>query len=184
MLEFNEDIHQYTYDGNVVPSVTQVIKGTGFVDDRWFTDEARERGTIVHKAVELFNHGTLDMETVDEETAGYLRGWENFIFAFGMEMEVAEQRVYNETYRYAGTLDYIGVSAKGKRYLIDVKTGTPCRSHHLQLAAYLACVDKIDFVRTVYLSADGKYNAPNVTLTDEWQVFTCALVCHNWNQRR
>ena len=184
MLEFNEETHQYKWDSNPVPSVTQVIRSAAFVDTSFYTEDGRERGTYVHRAVELWNQGRLDMDTVDDEIFGYLEGWQKYISDFGMQPVETEKRVYNETYRYAGTLDYIGISESGRRYLIDIKTGGANKTHAMQLAAYRECVDNIDYVRTVYLSADGKYKAPTVKLTDEWQVFVCALTCFNWKGRK
>ena len=51
-LHYDPETHIYTVDGEVLPSVTQILKDMGFIDVTWFNDYARERGSLVHKIIE------------------------------------------------------------------------------------------------------------------------------------
>jgi hypothetical protein len=80
MLQFNPVTHTYAWGGQHVPSVTQILRP--LVDYSSIPEHvleiARDRGTRVHKATELDDAGTLDMDSVTEDIAGYLRAWQQF----------------------------------------------------------------------------------------------------------
>ena len=50
MLEYNEELHQYTLDGDIVPSVTELAKKFSGLNTEWLEKhpEFAERGTIMH----------------------------------------------------------------------------------------------------------------------------------------
>jgi hypothetical protein len=63
-----------------VARVTDIIKiGGGIIDDRFFDEHSRERGTAVHLALQLNDRGELDESTVDPLVAGRLAGWRKYI---------------------------------------------------------------------------------------------------------
>lgn len=134
-LTFDEPSHTYRLDGALVPSVTTVI---GAVWPELFahcTDFARDRGTVVHKAVHFAVKGTLDWDSVDPFLTGYVNAALRAIRELDLAVEGSECRVYHHAYRYAGTLDLIGTIG-GKRAILDIKTGEPGWQAGLQLAAY------------------------------------------------
>ena len=49
-LTFDEEKHEYRLDGEVLPSVTGILREMGFVDDTYFTEDSAARGTAVHRA--------------------------------------------------------------------------------------------------------------------------------------
>jgi len=67
------DEHPVYRDGErVVPGVTGIIRAAGLMDVTGFNDYARDRGTAVHKAIELYERGTLDVDSLDEVITPYL----------------------------------------------------------------------------------------------------------------
>jgi hypothetical protein len=137
-LELDPATHRYTYAGQRVGGVTEILQALGIVDARWFTDEGRLRGTAVHLAIQLHLEGTLDPSTVDPRIRGYVDAALDFLQVAGirpgMEMLI-ERRVFHPILRYAGTLDLV-VRAFGIQTLIDWKTGE-VGAVALSTAAYL-----------------------------------------------
>lgn len=168
-MEFNEDLHLYTWRGEVIPSVTQILKEFGFIDDQWYTEEAKIRGRAVHKACELWDKGTLNPNSLHASLEGYLEAWKRFTVETGFESELIEHRVVNPIYRYAGTLDRVGVMHKvaggPRKTLLDIKSGVAQRWAALQVGGYEACFLKKDYHRMVVeLRKDGTYRTPDAAI--------------------
>lgn len=142
-LEFNAEAHEYLLDGQRVPSVTQVLDP---LLELWRVDpalleSAREFGSHVHMAVDLFNRGELDEASLDPALVPPLSGWKAFLRATGTEIVESEARVFHRGARYAGTLDAVGLmpGRRGRgevRALIDVKSGVLPFTVGPQTAAY------------------------------------------------
>lgn len=122
MLILDEATHVYTWNGAVVPSVTQVLKPLTSYDmipaDK--LEVARQKGVAVHKMVELHAKGDLDVETLPDWMRPVLVQWEKFVADTGFEIIYSETQVYNPDYGYAGTFDLYGRMRDGDA-LIDVK---------------------------------------------------------------
>lgn len=135
-LTFNPEKHEYRYDGRIVPGVTQLLKWAGLIDDSWFSDWHGERGRLIHLACQYYDEGSLDMDSVHPEIAGYLESYIKWREA-GEHIIIMsiEERVFNEAYWYAGTLDRrVGIDFIPS--IIDIKSGAYQRWHGLQLAGY------------------------------------------------
>lgn len=182
MLKFDEHSHTYTKDGIVVPSVTQVL---GILDD-WSMIKsdvlrlAADRGTAVHRMVELYNNKLLDIGSLDEELLSYLNSYLSFMNDTRFVVEESEERLYSAAYGYAGTRDL-----KGRlgvyRSVIDIKTSvTLMDSVGPQLAAYQnAKQDNIQKRYALQLHQD-KYKLTEFTGNDDFKVFLACLKIHNW----
>ena len=59
-LTFVPTKHRYLLDGRVVPGVTSILKAAGYVDDTYFTEYARDRGSAAHAATHYYDEGDLD----------------------------------------------------------------------------------------------------------------------------
>jgi hypothetical protein len=139
-LTFEPRGHVYRYGGRVVPSVTQILsilQDYSAVDGE-LMEEARRRGRHVHEMIDLDNRGALDEEALDEELLPYLQQWRQFLRDTGFIVTSSEQRVYHQTFGYAGTAD--AGSMEGTSWVLDVKTGSMPRSVGAQLAAYQAAL--------------------------------------------
>lgn len=162
------------YYVSVTTILSALAKGKGF--EVWLTKKTQEeqedilgesslRGSKVHRAIQLLIEGkqitpeefiyedqdgrTHKGLTTEEKNMVYafVRWW----YAFNPKVYASEKIVYNTTYKFAGTLDFIGTIKEG---LIDKNSPTPNRdiftivdwktssgiypSYEMQLAAYAA----------------------------------------------
>lgn len=136
-LTFDAPSHTYRYQGKVVPSVTQILEPlTDFSMVHPTTlDLAREFGTHVHAAVEMYVKGDLDEESLDKALRPYLDSWINFVEFSQIDVISSECRVLSLTPLYAGTADIIA-KLNGRSCVIDIKSGAVPRTVGPQLAAY------------------------------------------------
>ena len=117
-LVFEEAGHVYRYHDKVVPSVTQLLSPLhdwGMISVNTL-ERAREFGVHVHKAVHLYNRGTLDEDSLDPNLVPRLNAYKMFLAETGFKVTASECLVYNEVLGYAGTYD---ISANGR------KSGSP-----------------------------------------------------------
>ena len=63
-FEFDEMDHIYRIDGQIIPSITQILKSSGIADTRYYTPQTAERGTAVHEACQFYDEDDLDMESI------------------------------------------------------------------------------------------------------------------------
>lgn len=175
---YNRGLHTYTLDGKVLPSVTHILKHEGFIDDTWFTCDARERGLHVHLACHYHDKETLDIEMLDEVLRPYVMAYAAFKADTGFHVEQSGVPYYHPKYLYAGIPDKINVQT-----LIDIKTGVADQPWHgLQLAAYGLFFDGPIKTFLVHLSADSSYNVTPYDNPSDKYIFLSALNCYMWKQ--
>ncbi len=195
MIQFDPKLHEYSKDGLKVPGVTKVLQAAGLIDfskvPRDILTRALKFGSAVHKATELHDKGRLDPASVDPAIEPYLNAWFKFLddTAFIIEPDSIEQKVYSRKYRYAGTLDRIGI-LNNKRTIIDIKTSVDFSyATAIQLAAYqeaeneyLPIKQKVKNREIVQLKGDGTYAlAPEGFFQkSDFSVFLAALTLWNW----
>lgn len=155
VLTFDPIDHRYTLTGTPAHSVTQILDLTGATDfsavPAFKLAEARERGTAVHRALQLVNdgrltnpsgpiHGDLDLAHFEQsrpEWAGYVHSWLALVATGRLRPMFCEHRVANFAPRYCGTLDWLGV-LDTEAALLDFATGDPAdAAKDLQTAAYV-----------------------------------------------
>lgn len=184
-LTFDAATHTYKFGARVLPNVTQIIREAGLIDDRYFTDEARERGRAVHVATALYDQGRLDDSKVREEYRGYVEAYKNYRSQSEWKVVAIEQRVWNADLGYAGTQDR-EVESCGCVGLEDLKTGAPVASTAIQTAAYERCDSKYPYYglpgprRAIHLRANGKFSVEVYDDHDDWDAFLAALTLRNW----
>ncbi len=180
-VHFDEATHTYTVDGQVVPSVTQVLKSAGLIDDRWFNEGARDRGRIVAIAIEL--HSKNNLQYVPDGYQGYVDAWEMFRADTGYVPREIEQPRCNEVLGYAGTPDSEG-DLWELPTVIDVKTGCDVPHYPLQTSGYSG------FYRMgsrharycLFLKDNGKYKLRQHNNPRDWDVFLAALKIAHWKR--
>ena len=153
MLTFDSEKHEYRWHGQIVPSVTQVLKHGGQISDFSINDFAAQQGTAVHAACALLAYNRLDLASVDQRILGYVLSYWSFLGSVGWKIDSVEQQRYCEDHRYAGTWDVLFDG-----HLVDIKTGAPAKWHALQTAAYWRLAGKPVGVRrhSLYLDSNGK----------------------------
>ena len=167
MITFNAERHEYAdaETGEIIRSVTTVLKDAGLIDDRWFSAEARDRGSAVHALCERYANGVrLDKLGRSLDCLEYVIAFANWMAdykPYAITTEATISHAINGK-RYAGRFDGL-YDVKGRRILVDVKTGTKLPWHKAQLAAYslgtLNSGEKVnpDACACLYLSANGEY---------------------------
>lgn len=158
MLEFNSETHTYIFNGRVVPSVTQILKSTGFIDTTFYKNDAAERGTYIHSVLEAIDKNPTKTVEYVPDVRGYVEAWERFKRESGITFLEIEQKVFSSKFQYAGTIDRIG-NLGGQITIIDIKTGAFQYWHALQTAAYALLLDRKEVAirACVYLEKSGKF---------------------------
>jgi hypothetical protein len=121
VIDFHLDpeTHTYTMDGQVVPSVTKIIRA--IVPGIEASDWHLQRGRAIHHGCSLFDKGVLDWKTVDPQIKPRIRAWELFRRDFPSAILMNESPLYHEQYRYAGTLDRLLIH-EGNLFICDLKS--------------------------------------------------------------
>lgn len=178
-LTFDPATHIYKVNGEVWPSVTQILKDMGFIDDRWFNEYARERGSLAHLIIKWDCQGVLDEDTVDPILRPYLDAWRLFVDDTGFVSGSVETPLYDPIRRFAGTPDNVGelyeVPAE-----IDYKTGAISPVTGLQLAGYELLTGKRLKRYGLQLMNTGKYKLTPFRDRNDRHVFLSALACWWW----
>lgn len=135
-LTYNDELHEYRWHGEIVPSVTQVLKEAGLIDDSFFTEDGKNRGIAFHEALHYEIHNDLDMNSVHEIIQPFIQAWLKFRSdtSFSPLIEHCEKPRLNSLFKYAGKPDVVGFM-NGSLILLDAKTGTS-KTADLQTAAY------------------------------------------------
>lgn len=184
MLTFDSIEHRYFAQGRPVPGVTSILES---LTDYSFVDAdvlkaAADFGTAVHLACELDDKDDLDETSLDPEITPYLRGWRKFCRGHNAKWEAIEERVFNQTLWYAGTLDRRG-EIDGVRAVVDIKTCSALYpSVGPQLAAYARAHPTGGLLRrfAVRLYPDG-YELKEYTDPTDWPVFCSLLTIQKWS---
>lgn len=190
VLQFDESTHTYRLDGQVVPSVTQLLKPIGPDFSQIPADvleRKRQLGTAVHLACELDDDGDLDDDSLDPVLAPYVSAWRKFKADTGAVVLVNEKQLAHEDLRYAGTVDRV-VSVGREPWLVDLKTSAdPHAAYGVQLAGYEELLRKasrmqVDARATVHLRDDGTFSLHQFTNPNDAACFRALLSIHHWKE--
>lgn len=133
---FNEELHRYTLNGVVLPSVTQILKPLHDFScvPADVLRRACEFGTAVHKTVELYLRDDLDEDSLDEPLYNCLLAYKAFE---ADHYDVLDCSYQIETIQYHPKLKYAGTPDIDGDVVIDIKS-RPCNllTDSIQLAAY------------------------------------------------
>lgn len=194
MLQLDQATHTYTFDGLVLPSVTQLT--SALVDygriSQGVLDAAADRGRAVHLACHLYDMNDLDESSVDEAVRPYLDAWIRFRAETGFVLahNGSELQLHHPKLLYAGTLDKFGTLAS-MNTLIDLKaTVAILPAVKVQTAAYAELLNQsfgpgyVQDRRSLQLRPDGTYRlSPAYRDPNDFRTFLALLTVHNWRQR-
>lgn len=153
-VTFEPYMHTYFYNGNILPSITQILTAEGFIDTAFYDEWSRDKGSMVHLACRYDLAGELDEDTLDDEIRPYLSAFRKFMADSGFKVERSEVPGINTTYSYAGTPDLIGCFPKP----------TVARRFALEL------------------NKEGKYKLLPFTDQNDFNVWLAAVACLNWKR--
>ena len=191
-LEFEEARHIYTLNGQLLPSVTTIMKPLDNALYKGIDDDvmriAAERGTAVHNAAE--NYVLYGIEDIAVKYQGYFEAFLKFWDECRPEPLAAESRLYHKILRYAGTAD-LPCIIEEKKVLIDYKTSAEVNRMltGVQLEAYAKAYEshgfRFDEKAIVHLKADGTYRMVWYKAGDtaNWETFSALMVVWNHIQK-
>lgn len=164
---FDPELHQYTLDGSIVPSVSKII-APAYGELRFVKAEDLKRasalGKKVHRTIELFELGRLDRANLDPFLELHLVQWLRFKEDVDWNDEAGEEFVASRKYQYCGTLDRRGrcrLAGMGRQCLLDIKTGGVFGAHKLQTAGYKLAGEEMGIIEhdairsSIYIDTKG-----------------------------
>lgn len=170
MLEFNQENHEYSLDGVVLPSVTTILSNTIFADKYDNVDEetlrmAAERGSLIHGEIENY---------IKKNEMGFTMELESFMkIEKENELKNLQSEVMTTDGEVAGTIDIIA-EHKGKNMLADIKTTYKLDKNYVawQLSMYAYIYEKqtgihIDELYAIWLREDEYKFIPVERKTDK-----------------
>ena len=183
-LIFFDDRHEYQVDGEIVPSVSEILRFISrevYGDVTQFRlDHAADRGHNVHSACEqLDRFGSAE---IDAEIEPYINAYIQFRKDHKPVWSKIEYAMHSERYGFAGTLDRYGVM-EGRPVIIDIKSSYKVEKALVtaQLNAYKILADEnnltvIDLF-VLHLKKDGTYKLIEVPIDSA--SFMACLTLHN-----
>ena len=121
------------------PSVTEILHDVGLT--RTYPDTRvmlgyRQRGQALHKAIDLYHRGTLDLGTVHESIRPNFEKYLDFEAKHSFVLVASELELVHAPHQFVGHLDLVGLM-DGELALIDVKmSDSPDPASKYQLAGY------------------------------------------------
>lgn len=163
ILEYFDDDHTYLVDGIIMPSITQILKRTFSHKyesvNSAVLNAAAERGTEVHKAIEMYCKNGEDSELKEVRNFKFLQKQYEFD---AVDNEVPVILFRDDEPVGAGRLDMV-LSMDGKLGLADIKRTSVLDKEYVGLQlnlyrmAYMYCYDKkIEFLKAIHLREDKR----------------------------
>lgn len=189
-LIFYDTGHEYRVDGEIVPSVSQILRflSREEYDDinQYRLDNAAERGTAVHKACEvLYKYKTVEC---DSEIEPYIQAFVQFLKDHVCEFTDIENPIADTVLGVAGTPDFCGL-VDGEESIVDLKAQSAIKKTLVkaQLNAYknLRIANGKPEPKKLYclqLMNTGKYRLYPVAI-DDTEFLSC-LALHKATERK
>lgn len=128
-MEFRFDAGRHEYlditTGEVLPHITGMLKQAGLVDDRWFTEASRERGSGVHRLTADYDLGGIeheDLPKVDSPYKAWLLAHVKWTQMVRPSWQIVEMPYVHPTFRYGGRPDR-GGTLYHSLSLVEIKSG-------------------------------------------------------------
>lgn len=175
---FDPSDHSYFSEGEILPSVTRILMDEGFVNDRWFTEESRNRGSDIHLAIK---HHYVGGCSIPPGIAGYFKGFLKFKVECNWKPEIIEEPMACDL--YAGTPDQLGMM-NSFRAILDIKSGAPSLVTALQTQGYKGLHPDYCNARrfALHLTAKGKYKL--IEYTDRRDKYIWGSAVALWHYKR
>jgi hypothetical protein len=135
-FRFDAGTHEYigVDSGLVYPHITGLLQRAGLVDDRWFTDDASQRGQAVHRLTADYDLGALEQpHATTSAYKAWLLGHVAMMTVVRPTFLHIEEPHVSPRYGFAGQPDRILI-AYGQRGTWEIKAAVPQRSHQIQTA--------------------------------------------------
>ena len=156
MLTFDEEKHEYRFNGEVIPGVStlcDLILGKPYKDvPKHILENAADFGTNVHLAIEYYNEYGLK-KNLPPAQEHCLNEWISLKEKHKVQI-IESEKIVHYNGLFAGTLDARAIF-KNKRYIIDYKTSAAMNNerYSLQSSLYRLCEgwDSVDGILIAWL---------------------------------
>lgn len=175
-IEFNDLLHQYTVNGVIMPSVSNIKKPLDNFDHvpASVLQIAAQKGTDKHNIIKYYHKGTLDHGSLTPEYAEFLKRYsEWFIPQDHPSLKlISELPMYHPNLGYCGTPDLILDDC-----LVDFKSGAiNDLSCGVQLAAYADMIEaslgiKIKHRLILFQDGKGRFKTKSYKSKDDYRIF-------------
>jgi len=189
-LTFEEENHIYRLDGEIIPSVTQVMSPLNNFDSipESVLNAKTNWGKSIHRMIELFSYGILVEKTLSDAQKRVLEQYLLFLDAEGrgydFEDEITEYMMFDPRLKYAGKCDKIIPG----QLICDLKTRPfdPTKDP-IQLMAYYKLWLKSGgepgkYEHRVLSLFKDKYIFQKCSMKDAWPKFREMLEYHKLKQ--
>lgn len=181
--------HEYHIGNKKLLSITDCLKSAGLINVAFATDHDLWIGTATHRAIELYNKGTLDLDTLDVDLRPRLDAWISFLKNTGFKPLESEKSVYNFNLQVAGTLDVLGVFPDGAEGIVEVKSGNVAKWCALQTAGQDLLMNGGRGTGRLHRRRYGlsvpRFGEPKVTPhnnPDDYNVFLACVTISHWKE--
>lgn len=135
MNEADEITRTFKIGGRNVPSITDILKEFGFIDDEYFKPEHRERGQRIHSATHYLDENDLNWASVRDEDLGFMQAYERASKELNLRHIRTEERLFNTALMFCGKPDRVSTWNLSKgQVVLEIKTGSVPASTGLQTA--------------------------------------------------
>ncbi len=190
-LTFEAQTHTYRYGEETIPSVTQILSELKLTKDYTGVDPFyRDRGTAVHKCIELHLKGTLDENSIDPVCLPYFNAFREFLRDCRDRRFDSEVPLFSKSSGFAGTVDLIAYDDDASITLYDVKcTESVDRSAELQLCAYQLLVEqnykkKIRAKFPLQLRGDGSFEIIDKYTNTNPAIWDSVMTIWRWKKNK
>ena len=200
-----DDLHIYRWNGNIVPGVTEILFDLGFIKENpWAKPEAKLKGQYAHKAIQYYEEGDLDMDSVDPDIQPYFDAWVQYRHWSGPSTDPKAALVVTDLKtgqkKDWHALQVAGYSLLSSQLLLMSLNGKAWETvvekplFH-QLLGYAGTPDRIQYQpasplgapregRIVYLQQDSRFKVEQVTtLGADERAFLACLTVYNRKRR-
>lgn len=146
-FRYDDAAHAYYLDDQRIPGISELLKLGGLVDDRFYTEESRKRGSEVHELCAQWDLQALDPLTVTSNRRPYLLGYIDAVTRLECEWEAVEEAEAHPSLRFGGRPDRIGIVRK-LQTVAEIKTGKKAKmvevyGHRTNAHAVQLCLQAI-----------------------------------------
>jgi len=184
LINFDPATRDYSDEKGRLTGFTELFRATGISRAR-IPDSALYRGAAIHRAIELWNKGTLDPSTcappfLDIDIRPFLEAYRKFIADSAFIIQAYEELISDSLLRVATRLDLRGLY-KNQKTLIEIKTGSIPPHTPIQLAGqeYLLASGVWERYALLLLET-GEYKLKKFEDPKDKQIFLMACSLNNW----
>lgn len=184
-ISFDAETHTFSDGNENYPSVTTVLADAGIINKTSYMPGSAQRGTDLHKLIQLYDENDLDFGSISDEQVQLLDHWNAIKERLQLTTPMHELVVWHPYHKYAGIVDIVDGD-----HLIEIKTGRKERWHKIQVEAYIqACNtvygDRIRRATIVYTKMELDKCLYEVQPSGEnFDVFLAALIISRWKNAK